>query len=242
MSARAFVRLAVVGVLGLGGAACGSNEPEPFTMTVSPEFVQGAIPGASTGVLVTIADEQPTDMPVEISVTATGAIVTVEPSRIVAGQVAEVTIVADAATAERPLDIVVTGTRGDLTSSVTRSTTVLPWEDDRAPYAGQLLDLFTAWLAENEPDLGITPSTAFTGTFVAPSLLVVSHYLYVSDEWELGVAWHIMVAPDDWAEIYVRPRDELAPTHAYRLASQQAAFEDEVVDIAATAPPAEVVR
>jgi len=30
---------------------------------------------------------------------------------------------------------------------------------------------------------------------VSPQWLVVSHYLFFSEEWEMHVEWHIMVAP-----------------------------------------------
>lgn len=213
-----------------------------FELRVSPEFVQGAIPGAATGVLVTIADDDESDAPVVLTASADGAQVTIERGQISEGEVAEVTVVADPATAERPLNITVTGRRGDVEQAATRSTTVFPWEDDRGVFAAQLLDLFTIWLADQQPALGIDADTEFTGSFVAPGLLVVSHYLFMSDEWEVGLSWHIMVAPDDWAEIYLRPRREAAPTLAFRLASQQAALDDGIVTISAVPPPSEVVR
>lgn len=225
--------------------ACGGDDDTtavPFTLNVAPEFVQGVIPGAATGVLVTIANASPTDEPVEITASATGAQVTVEPAAIGEGEVAQVTLVADPVDDEIPIDIVVTGTRGTEEMSVTKSTSVFPWEDDRGTYATALLELFTGWLADNEPDLGITPGTEFTGSYVAPGLLVVSHYLFMAEQWEVGLAWHVMIAPDDWAEIYLRPRRELAPTLAFRLQSQAAALDENLIDIGPVPAPAEVVR
>lgn len=226
----------------LVGCAEDTGSSVPFTLDVSPEFVQGAIPGATSGVLVTIDNESKTDESVTITASANGAQVSVNPGEIREGEVAEVTVIPDAATEERSLEIVVTGTRGDLEQTATRSTTVFAWEDDRGEYAGTLLSLFTTWLAERQPDLGISVSTQFSGSFIAPGLLVVSHYEYMSDDWELGLSWHVMIPPDDWAEIYLRPREELVPTLAFRLSSQNAALQDGVVAIEAVAPPTEVVR
>jgi hypothetical protein len=212
-----------------------------FTIEISPEFVQGAVPGSATGVLVTITNEEPTLDPVSLSVVADGAEVSVRPTEIREGEVAEVTLVAPATTEEVPLDIVVTGRRGAVEVSATRSTVIRPFEDSERAYADTLLGVFTSWLEENRPDLGIGPDTEFTGSFVSP-VLVVTHYLYLSDDWELGLSWHVMVPPDDWAEIYLRPRDQLRPTLAFRLTSRQAAFDDGNVDIVAVDPPAEVTR
>lgn len=224
--------------------ACGDDVAEdiPFTLTVSPEFVQGVIPGTVTGVLVTIGNESPTDEPVTITAAAEGATVTVEPSAIVAGEVAEVTIVAAAVTEERPIDIVVVGTRGDRESTVTRSTTVMAWEDDRGDDADALLSVFLGWLEEHRPELGIGTGTDFSGSLVAPGLLVVSHYMYLTDDWEIGLSWHVMIPPDDWSEIYLRPRHGPVPTLAFRLTSQAGALQDGVIDIMEVMPPTEVVR
>lgn len=51
-----------------------------------------------------------------------------------------------------------------------------------------------------------------------------------------------MVAPDDWAELYLRPRDSLTPTRAFRLSSWSTALGGGRVEITDVAPPAEVVR
>ena len=223
--------------------ACGEEAAAvPFTVRLAPEFVQGIIPGATTDVLVTISNATETDEPVELAASAEGATVTVEPAKIRDGEVAEVTVVADPAAADTPLDIVVTGQRGDLEETTTKSAIIFAWEDDRGPYAATLLGLFTTWLAEEEPALGIDAETTFAGSYVAPGLLVVSHYLFLSKDWEVGLSWHVMVPPDDWAEIYLRPRDAAAPTLAYRLASQAAALEQGTVQISAVPAPTEVVR
>lgn len=233
-----------VAILALVTASCADDDriDVPFTLEVSPEFVQGVIPGAVTGVLVTVTDSEPTADPVTITVTAEGATVTVEPSEIVAGEVAEVMLVADAATTERPIEIVVVGRRGALESTVTRSTIVMDWGDDRGPEAHAIFETFLEWLEENRPELGITAGTAFTGSMVAPGLLVVSHYLFLSDEWEIGLSWHVMIPPDDWAEIYLRPRHAPTPTLAFRLMSRSETATTGQVDMREVTVPVEVVR
>lgn len=247
MAGRRLLWLATAGILATALLpGCGDDDaaPEttPFTLTVTPGNVFGAVPGAAWGLLVTVGDEGPDGGAVDLTATAEGATITVEPARIEAGEIAEVTVVADAATEERPLDIVITARRGEVEHSVATSTVVVPWEDDRGPYARDLLEVFATWLGENRPDLGIGPETEFSGSMVAPQLLVVSHYLFRSGDWEAGMSWHVMTPPDDWADLYLRPGDSSVPTLAFRLASQAAAFEDGVVEITETTPPDEVVR
>lgn len=223
--------------------ACGESQSAPFTMQIGPQFVNGAVPGAMTSLLVTVQDEQMSDDPVTISASVTGATVMVHPEAISPGQVAEVQVVAEPiSTGDAMISVVVTATRGEVTETATRDLTVYDWEDDRGPYARELLAMFTDWLAENRPDLGITQETVFEGAMVAPALLVVSHYCFMTEDWEIGLSWHVMIPPDDWAEIYLRPRGELTPTAAFRLASQNAAIEDGVVQITEVPAPDEVTR
>ena len=47
---------------------------------------------------------------------------------------------------------------------------------------------------------------------------------FFDDRWELGLAWHIMLAPHDRAKLCLRPRDELAPTPAFEIASWSTAL------------------
>jgi len=229
----------------IAASGCGGDE-EPatdvaFTIGITPEIVQGAIPGEATGVLVTISNAEPTEQLVALTVAADGAEVSVAPTAIRRGQVAEVTVVAEPTAQERPLDVVVTGRRGDLEVTAVRSTIVRPFESTEEEYARTLLGFFTSWLAENEPELGIGPGTEFAASFVCP-VLIVTHYMFLSDDWEVGLSWHVMIAPHDWAEIYLRPRDQVTPTLAFRLQSQDAALDEGVVDISPIAAPSEVTR
>ncbi len=92
---------------------------------------------------------------------------------------------------------------------------VMPSED-----ALVLRDRFVAWLASAHPELGISAETTWRRVPAGAEILVVEHELFFSEEWELGLSWHVMIAPDDWAEMYLRHRgDELAPSFGARIAS-----------------------
>ena len=211
-------------------------------IVVSPEFINGAIPGSRLVLLVTLADQGPG--PVTISADAPSAEVVVQPVSIGGSDVAEVTVVPAPTTTDTDtdIDVTITAEQGGRTDVVTRTVTVVPWEDDRGDQAREILGLFDDWLAEEHPEFGITPNMEFEGTYTAPLLLIVSHYGFYSDDWEVGVSWHIMVPPDDFAELYLRPRGEVLPTHAYRIGSWQTALDTGEYDVTEIAPPPEVVR
>ena len=51
----------------------------------------------------------------------------------------------------------------------------------------------------------------------------MTHYLFFSDEWELGVMWHNTVPPHDWARIYLRRRyTSMRPQFAFEISSMSA--------------------
>lgn len=229
--------LSLIPVLLLVGA-CAGGSSEPFELEVAPEIVHGLYPETGTILLARVTSRS--DVPVSLRIEAEGAGVSSAPEQVTPGEVAEFEITPGSVVEEVPVTIVVTGTKGSVEHTVTRETRVMPFEPP-ADDARRLLGVFTSWLETNRPELGITGDGAFEGRGVDP-VLVVSHYLFLSDEWELGLSWHIMVPPDDWSELYLRPRDEWSPTVAFRLASRSAALEDGVVTIEEVPPPPEIVR
>lgn len=241
----------IVIVLLTACAACGDGPPTttraPDTtaaaapeIVVSPEFVNGAVPGSRLVLLVGRVD--PGSDAMTITAQAPGAEVVVAPASISGSQVAEVIVVPDATEAETELRLTVTVSMDDWVGSIDRTITVVPWEDDRERQAREVLGLFLPWLADEHPEFGLSEATEFEGTMTAPLLLIVSHYGFYTDEWEVGVGWHVMMPPDDFAEMYLRPRDALAPTHAFRIGSWQTALETGSVEVVEVEPPPEVVR
>ena len=144
-------------------------------------------------------------------------------------------------TEEVPFTVTVTAAGGSDDDGVTIAATAVPGSDDLAATAGDIAAVFLDELAGSVDGLPATVEELGSGTPVA-GLLVVSHYAWFSDEYEVGLGWHIMVAPDDWAELYLRPRDELTPTRAFRLDSWSTALAGGPFTITEIDPPPEVTR
>jgi hypothetical protein len=186
--------------------------------------------------LVTINDEaQESELPVTISAEAPGAEVVIHYEDILEGEVAEVVVMPAPASIGTRIEVTITGTRGTVTDEKIVSFEVAEGEDDRQEYAEMLLGRFVSWLAANHPELGITVDTEWDGTMVSPVWLVVSHYLFFSEEWELHIEWHIMILPDDWARIDLRHRlDELEPSYAFEISSVDATSEPVAIEVPET--------
>jgi hypothetical protein len=100
---------------------------------------------------------------------------------------AEVVVIPAPASIGTTIEVTITGTRGSARDEKVVIFEVAEGEDDRQEYAEELLDRFVSWLATNHPELGITDDTEWDGTTVSPIWLVVSHYLFFSEEWELHI-------------------------------------------------------
>lgn len=217
---------------------CGCPAPGPatFTMKVVPEEIEDVIPGQVCVLLVTIEEEDPAAAarPVAITASAEGATAVVEHGTTAEGEVAEVSVttvppevglVEPANEPEGwPCNVTVRAERGGISREIEVSITLTSEEEDfLAPTAAEMRDLFIPWLAENQPELKIDETTVWAGTIVKPHWLVVSHYLFFSDEWEMHVSWHIMIAPYDWARIELRRRfEETLPSLAFEIPSVSA--------------------
>ena len=233
-----------------GGSPSPSPAPSPaptpstadFTIDVRPSeepaAIRMAIPGSRYCFLVRVDDATDSTEPVTIDATATKAeVVDISPAELIPGVVGEVCVVADPTTAEITGSVTITGSRGGVTKTVDRSLPVFPLDGDRAADAQPYFDRWVAWLAAEHPELGITADLDWEPVFVS-TLLIVSHYSYWSTDWEMTVAWHVMIAPDDWTEVHLRRRGvDMAPSLAFRIESFSGETDPIEVD-----PPAEVVR
>jgi len=243
MRKKALISISLILALVLGLAGCGGGEPSPFSIQVIPAYMQDTIAGQSCVFLVTVTDEGEgagQGEIVNISVThlvyplypPVGPMVTVSPQAITQGQVAEVIVVPDEFSIGSTWTMTINGERGGLKETETVNLDVL--EDDLeglTPYATELRDKFIPWLAENHPELGITSQTEWTGTIVTPHIGVVMYYLFFSEDWEMGLRWHVTIPPYDWAEIYLRNRTfDVAPSYAFKISSLDAQDEPQAVE------------
>lgn len=201
-------------------SGCSKPVDTPFTLQIVPQELKGfAIAEQQVHYLVTVSEGAGSD-PVKISAAAANSTVTVEYPDITQGGVAEVIVTPQAASTGTVVEVTIDGSRGSLTQSKKLMFEVIEGVDDRKDRAEELLELFIDYFAAEHPELNITKDTQWTGTMVSPQWLVVSHYLFFSQEWELHLEWHIMVAPSDWARVDLRKRGtQLTPSAAFEIPS-----------------------
>lgn len=205
--------------------------PAPFSIHVYPSEVDDVHPGQVCILLASIKETGSRGgkgKPVEISVAVPGSSTNLENGLISEGQVSEISIIPSDAVINSELMVTIRGVRSSYEASNTSLIHVGEAmgngrngnEDPMGELATEIQSKFISWLSENHPELGITPEVEWIGVNIRPNFMVVMYYLFISDEWEMGMTWHVMIPPHDWSRIYLRPRfTETAPTLAFELSS-----------------------
>jgi len=158
--------------------------------------------------------------------------VQVIPQQIHVGQVAEVIVVPKPESVGANLTIVIKGERSGLVQKETVFVQVIDWKNLIGPAAAEIRDKFIPWINVNYPKLGISNVTEWEGTIVNPRILVVMHYIFLSEEWEMYVTWHVMTPPNDWARIYLRHRfNETRPSYAFEISSVEEGTEPHPIEL-----------
>ncbi|MDX1797187.1 MAG: hypothetical protein R3255_00925 [Candidatus Lokiarchaeia archaeon] len=88
---------------------------------------------------------------------------------------------------------------------------VIDWTSVISSEIIAMRDEFVDYLSSNHTNFSINESTIWEEFGSAPQILVVEHYLFRSEYWEMELAKHATIAPHDWVEIYLRPRSSLFP-------------------------------
>ncbi len=226
-----------------------SASPVPFSMEVisrpitpvNTEEGMLSIAGQSCIFLVVIEDKVSSTQgsiglgeAIEISATgpSTMADIKVYPQSIIPGQIAEVTVIPSATSVNDILTITITGKRHGIFQTEKVTIEVIPGEDTIGSYATEMRDMFIPWLATNHPELGVTDETEWTGTIVNPRILVVMHYIFFSEDWEMYLTWHVTIPPHDWTRIYLRNRfSEPNSSHAFEISSVTAQEEPHAIEV-----------
>lgn len=181
------------------------------------------IPGQRCVFLVSVRDETMGQIfggEVIISILSQDVNLSVFPSRISPGEVAELEYIADNSSVGKRLKISIWGERGKYKHNQTVYIDVIEGEDGLNEQATEILGYFVPWLSLNRSELGITNETEMICTIVNPNILVVMHYIFYSSEWEIYEVWHVTVPEHAWARIFLRRRFiEVKPSYAFEISS-----------------------
>jgi hypothetical protein len=115
---------------------------------------------------------------------------------------------------------------------------VIDWSIEITPLIEAMRDEFIIYLSNNHLNFKINKSTVWEGFGNTPRILIVEHYLFKSAYWEMELARHVTIAPHDWVEVYLRPRNSLSPNWSGNINSWSSGN----YTILEIEPPDEIIR
>jgi hypothetical protein len=240
---KRMVAWVAVAVLGILLAGCWPwTSPDTFRIEVVPTAVADVAQNASCIFLVSVTElgARGPAGPFALDVDASAGTV-FSPVELESGGVGEVRLWPDDEAVGETITLTITAERdGEAHSAAVTAVATDPIEspDDRLETGTTMRDAFVLWLASEHPELGIDADTAWTAVPLRPHILEVSYYMFLSEEWELVVWWHIMIPPYDWARMYLRHRaTEMAPSFGAEIGSVSAGGDPHTM-----IPPEEVWR
>ncbi|NHK31179.1 MAG: hypothetical protein FK730_07495 [Asgard group archaeon] len=97
---------------------------------------------------------------------------------------------------------------------ITRNSAYIKVVDWTSTVTAEIIEMqerFIEYLEENCSSFQINESTNWEAFGNAPMILIVEHYLFKSEYWEMELSRHVMIQPHDWVKIYLRPRRSSLP-------------------------------
>ncbi|MBN1329744.1 MAG: hypothetical protein JXA54_09750 [Candidatus Heimdallarchaeota archaeon] len=88
---------------------------------------------------------------------------------------------------------------------------VIDWTHNLPFEVEHVLNSFTDYLIANIADFTLAENNSLEFLGNIPQILVVEHYLFRSENWELELGRHVMIMPYDWVSLYIRPRNSFQP-------------------------------
>jgi hypothetical protein len=140
-------------------------------------------------------------------------------------RVAEITIAPgmSADTGIRTVDIVATHA-GD-TQTVSLQVEVMIWDGTPDEFVVPKLAQLVSWVNAEHPEFGGLPNM---GSFIYatyPYILIVEHWTFLNDDWEMRMCFHVMIPPYDWSKLWLRRRGEVEATFACMRESDGTTYE-----------------
>lgn len=89
---------------------------------------------------------------------------------------------------------------------------VWDWQESEFETANEKLSSFINYFTYSKPEFSIDNTTTWESSCNDAGILIVEHFLFKSENWELELSWHVMISPYDWVKVYLRPRDQIHPT------------------------------
>ncbi len=144
--------------------------------------------------------------------------------------IAEITIQPDQSIDIRVHPIMVYATRLNTTRVVRLKVEMINWPSGNAQPAMVKRDEFVAWLETDHPEFGKFSGRDWFPYMTYPGILVVEHWTFLDQDWEMRICFHVMIPPHDWSMLLLRKRGEWNLIFAAKRESDGTIYEIPISD------------
>jgi hypothetical protein len=139
--------------------------------------------------------------------------------------VSEIVINPDQSMAPGVYEIIVYATESGFTRSRALEVDLINRDGILSEMAVAKRDDFIGWLEEEHPELGTFSDREWFSYPTYPGILVVEHWTFLDDDWEMRICFHVMIPPYDWSMLMLRERGEWNPILAAKRDSDAPIYE-----------------
>ena len=104
------------------------------------------------------------------------------------------------------------------------------WTSDNLPDAIIKRDELIDWLEVEHPEFGTFTGENCYAYITYPAHLVVEHWTFLYENWEMRICYHVMIPPYNWSKLCLRERGEVNSIFAARRESDGTVYEISVGD------------
>lgn len=144
--------------------------------------------------------------------------------------IAEITIQPEQSIEFGTYPIMVYATRSNSTRAIELRVETINWTGDNVEMATIKKDEFIGWLETEHPEFGEFSGRDWFPYVTYPGILVVEHWTFLDQDWEMRICFHVMIPPYDWSMLLLRPRGEWDPIFAAKRESDGTIYEIPIGD------------
>lgn len=104
------------------------------------------------------------------------------------------------------------------------------WTSENLPEAIIKRDELIDWLETEHPEFGTFSGENWFAYITYPQHLIVEHWTFLYEKWEMRICYHVMIPPYDWSKVWLRPRGEVDAIFAAEHQSDGTTYEISVSD------------
>ncbi len=111
------------------------------------------------------------------------------------------------------------------TGAIELKVDVINWPAGNPEAADFKRDEFVEWLEAEHPELGEFTGRDWVSYLTYPGILVVEHWTFLDQDWEMRICFHVTIPPYDWSMLLLRPRGQWDPILAAMRESDGTTYE-----------------